>query len=61
MMYGKVLKPSGNFMENVRALWIKACEFDNIPTNSKFVVSSAANPYVAQYQKAMSLLLASKR
>lgn len=48
-------------MKTVRELWIKACEFDRIPVNSKFVVWSPANPYVEQYNKAMSLLLASRR
>lgn len=33
----------------LKALWNKACELENIPTDSKFVVFSDDNPYMQAY------------
>ncbi len=41
----------------VRALWLKACEFDHIPSHSSFVVFSAENKYEQFYQIAMKQYL----
>uniref|UniRef100_A0A7C2EIN5 Uncharacterized protein n=1 Tax=Ammonifex degensii TaxID=42838 RepID=A0A7C2EIN5_9THEO len=37
-------------------LWRKACEYDNIPPESKFVVFSADNPYVLFYNRILTEL-----
>ncbi|MFH1031165.1 MAG: hypothetical protein V1767_01140 [Chloroflexota bacterium] len=34
-------------------LWIKACEFDNIPPDSKFVVFSDENKFAKFYNQAL--------
>lgn len=34
-----------------QALWIKACRFDSIPIDSKFVVFTAKNHYADRYNK----------
>lgn len=47
-----------NVKRLLRALWIKACRFDSIPVNSKFVVFDDNNPYLIRYNKVMSLYLA---
>lgn len=36
-----------------RALWVKACNHDGIPTNAKFVSLSVGNPFDRPYNKAM--------
>ena len=36
-----------------RALWVKACRYDGIPTDAKFVVLSQGNPFDKPYNKAM--------
>jgi len=38
---------------NIKALWKKACAFDHIPTDSKFVEFSKENPYMKDYNKAI--------
>lgn len=35
----------------LRALWIKACRYDTIFIDSKFVVFSDANPHMIRYNK----------
>ena len=40
-----------------RELWIKACEFDGIPSESKFVVFSDGNKFVPFYDKAHNQLM----
>ena len=40
----------------VRLLWVKACEFDGIPVDSKCVCFSKENKYVPFYNKAMQEL-----
>ena len=40
-----------------RQLWIKACEFDGIPSESKFVVFSDGNKFVPFYDKAHNQLM----
>lgn len=37
----------------VKQLWNKACEFDGIDPESKFVVFSKANPWVPAYNRAV--------
>jgi hypothetical protein len=37
----------------VRALWVKACKHDGIPTDAKFVSLSQNNPFDVPYNKAM--------
>jgi hypothetical protein len=41
---------------NIKELWAKACEYDNIPADSKFVVFSNDNPYVADYNRAVGIM-----
>jgi hypothetical protein len=36
-----------------RALWVKACRHDDIPTDAKFVTFSQRNPFDKPYNKAM--------
>lgn len=43
----------------IRQLWIKACEFDGISPNDKFVVFSKANPWAKKYNTAVGLMLKS--
>jgi len=40
----------------VRQLWVKACEHDDIPPSSLFVVFSEDNPYVPFHVNAMRQL-----
>ena len=46
-------------MENFtpKELWLKACRFDGIDPNSKFIVFSDKNPFTEKYNRAMSLYL----
>lgn len=46
-----------NIKRLLRALWIKACRFDSIPIDSKFVVFDNDNPYLIRYNKIMKLYL----
>ena len=39
--------------DNTKKLWQKACAFDKIPSDSKFVEFSKENPYVKDYNKAI--------
>lgn len=39
--------------EKVKELWRRACAFDEIPPESKFVVFSLDNPWVRVYNAAM--------
>jgi uncharacterized membrane protein (UPF0127 family) len=43
--------------EKVREFWRKACEWEDIPLESKFVVFSDDNPYVKDYNEAVGQLL----
>jgi hypothetical protein len=36
-----------------RAIWVKACKYDGIPTDAKFVTFSPRNPFDKLYNKAM--------
>ena len=36
---------------DIKELWNKACAFDHIPPESKFVNFSIENPYVKDYNK----------
>ena len=38
-----------NNKESIRQAWLKACEFDEIPPGSSFVVFSKENPYAREY------------
>ncbi len=42
--------------QKVHSLWIKACEAEGIPVESKFVVFSDDNPYVKEYNEAVGQL-----
>ncbi len=42
----------------LKALWIKACRFDGIPIDSKFVVFSKENHYANRHNKISRLVLA---
>ena len=42
-------------MNSVKKLWQKACAFDKIPIDSKFVEFSTENPYVKEYNNAILL------
>ena len=42
----------------LKALWIKACRYDSIPVDSKFVCFSNDNPYVERYNKIIRLVMA---
>jgi len=44
---------------NLTQLWNKACEFDRISPNSKFVVFSAKNPWAKKYNTLAVLMLKS--
>jgi len=44
----------------ISELWQKACEYDGIPIDAKFVVFSDDNPWQKQYNKAMTLYIAYK-
>jgi len=41
----------------VKRLWNLMCEFDKVPTDSKFVTFSADNPFAFLYNNAMGRLL----
>ncbi len=43
--------------EKVRELWRKACEWEDIPLESRFVVFSEDNPFVKDYNEAVGQLL----
>lgn len=43
--------------EKVRGLWKKACDWEKIPPDSKFVVFSDDNPYTREYNEAVGQLL----
>jgi hypothetical protein len=38
---------------DARALWVKACNYDGIPTDAKFVAFSQRNPFDKPYCKAI--------
>ncbi len=48
-------KPS-ELEQKVHSLWVKACEAEGIPVESKFVVFSDDNPYVKEYNEAVGQL-----
>ncbi|MCK5602637.1 hypothetical protein KAR91_12225 [Candidatus Pacearchaeota archaeon] len=41
-----------------KALWLKACRFDNIPPDSMFIVFSDDNPYLKRYNRIGCLIMA---
>lgn len=41
---------------NIKELWRKACRYDHIPINSKFVVFSKENPFVKEWNDAVGSL-----
>lgn len=43
----------------IRQLWVKACEFDSINPNDKFVIFSGKNPWAKKYNTAIGLMLKS--
>ena len=45
----------------IKQLWDKACEYDRIPFDSKFVVFSDHNPWMKKYNFAISAYLKSTR
>jgi len=42
--------------EKAHSLWVKACEAEGIPVESKFVVFSDDNPYIKDYNEAVGRL-----
>ena len=40
-----------NIYEEVKSLWDKACDYDGLPPNSKFVVFSEENPFTKKHDK----------
>jgi hypothetical protein len=42
-------------------LWKKMCQWDNVPTDSSFVVFTETNPYQAEYDAAMAFVMAYSR
>lgn len=46
--------------QKTRALWQRACRYDGIPPDSKFVVFSESNPYVDGYNVAVRALIATR-
>lgn len=42
----------------IKSLWIRACRFDGIPIDSKFVCLSNDNSYIRRYNKMMGIYLA---
>lgn len=44
----------------LKQLWAKACEADGIDPNSKFVVFSKDNPWIARYNRAANLVQRAK-
>lgn len=49
--------PGFEIIEKVKNLWNKACEFDKIPSDSKFVTFSDKNPFVKEYNEAVGQLM----
>ena len=45
----------------LKALWIKACRYENIPVDSQFVTFDKNNPYWRRYDKVMLMRIASIR
>ena len=41
-----------------RRMWVKACQFDDIPVGSAFVVFSKENPYARRVDRSRGLLSA---
>ena len=50
-------KSPSELEQKVKGLWAKACEWDKIPSDSKFVVFSDDNPYLKEYNEAVKQLL----
>ena len=46
----------GELEEKAHSLWVKACEAEGIPVESKFVVFSDDNPYIKDYNEAVGRL-----
>lgn len=44
----------------LKEIWIKACEWDSINPDAKFVVFSDENPWAARYNKAVGLVQRSR-
>ena len=47
--------------QEVKSLWVKTCEWDKIPPDSKFVEFSDDNPYLKEYNEAIGKLLRFKQ
>ena len=45
-----------NYTLTPKAIWGKACKYDKIPADSKFVVFSPKNPWAKEYDKAMKMV-----
>ena len=45
----------------LKKLWVKACEYDGIDQDESFVCFSQDNPHMIQYNKLMSLYLTNKQ
>jgi len=44
------MKPQ-NIQRLIKACWIRACRFDQISIDAKFVIFSDDNPHLARYNK----------
>jgi len=53
--------PQTELRDKARELWVKACEWEKIPPDSKFVIFSEDNPYMKEYHEAMGRLLRFKQ
>ncbi len=47
--------------ERAAELWVKMCQWDNVPPDSRFIVFSETNPYKDEYDAAMAFVLAYRR
>lgn len=45
-----------NAIRLLKALWIRACRFDGIDHNSKFVIFSEENPFIIKRDKLAKLI-----
>lgn len=56
-----MVKTITGWANTARVLWLKACEFDGIAPESKFVVFSEGNKYAKFYNQAMTQLFEARQ
>jgi len=59
--YLPATKNPAELEQKVKSLWTKACEWEKIPPESKFVMFSDDNPFVKDYNEAVGKLLRFKQ